>query len=93
MPPVLGRTKEGNKCSAPAYSMTSRHKNQKDDRLLVPGPGAYDNSLPDCYNNKTKFPSYSISSRYDVPSDETRKPGPGAHSPEKVSNNINKVYP
>ena len=84
MPPVLGKTREGNKCSAPAFTMTSRHKKLRDDRLSVPGPGTYDNSMPDSYNNKIRFPSYSISSRFKLPTDEDLKPGPGAHSPEKV---------
>lgn len=70
--------------SAPAFTMASRQKVHPDDRIIVPGPGAYNNSMPDCYNNKFKFPSYSIRSRCSLPTDEAQKPGPGAHCPEKV---------
>lgn len=53
-----------------------------DERVLNPGPGAYESGNPDKY--KFRSPSYSISSRTNIPTDQTQKPGPGAHSPEKV---------
>ena len=34
---------------------------------------------------KAKSPSYSLATRYNVPSDVAMKPGPGAYMPEKVT--------
>ena len=48
----------------------------------TPGPGAYGSMDPDIY--KTKKPSYSMIARNGMPGDTTKKPGPGAHSPERV---------
>ena len=79
---MLGQTKEGNKKQAPAFTISGRQKDQIDDRILNPGPGTYNDARADNY--KAKSPAYSISSRYQLPSDATQKPGPGAHSPEKV---------
>ncbi|KAE8741952.1 hypothetical protein FOCC_FOCC012512, partial [Frankliniella occidentalis] len=83
IPSVLGKTLEGNKKAAPAFSISGRQKEPQDERALVPGPGAYEPSVADCYNNHNRSPAYSISSRFTVPSDATLKPGPGAHCPEK----------
>lgn len=33
---------------------------------------------------KFKAPQYTIAARVELPGDKTLKPGPGAHSPEKV---------
>lgn len=84
IPTVLGDTKEGNKKAAPAFSISGRQKEFVDDRVHTPGPGAYNNANPDSF--KPKSPSYSVSSRYTLPSDHSTKPGPGAYSPEKVNN-------
>ncbi|KAG8328661.1 Outer dense fiber protein 3, partial [Homalodisca vitripennis] len=81
IPTVLGATKEGNKKAAPAFSISGRQKEFVDDRVHTPGPGAYNNANPDSV--KPKSPSYSVSSRYTLPSDHSTKPGPGAYSPEK----------
>lgn len=83
IPTVLGATKEGNKKAAPAFSISGRQKEFVDDRVHTPGPGAYNNANPDSV--KPKSPSYSVSSRYTLPSDHSTKPGPGAYSPEKVT--------
>ncbi len=48
----------------------------------TPGPGAYNTTDASTYKNKS--PLYSMTSRNILPSDGTQKPGPGAHSPEKV---------
>lgn len=48
----------------------------------TPGPGTYDTADPSIY--KDKAPLYSMTSRNVMPGDTTRKPGPGAHSPETV---------
>jgi hypothetical protein len=67
---------------APAFSISGRGKSPIDERVLNPGPGAYESGNQDKY--KARSPSYSISSRTNIPTDQTQKPGPGAHSPEKV---------
>ena len=51
--------------------------------LQTPGPGAYGVIHPEVY--KTKTPSYSMTARNNAVGDNTKKPGPGTHSPEKVS--------
>lgn len=48
----------------------------------TPGPGTYRVIEP--YMYKDRSPLYSMTGRNMLPSDTTRKPGPGAHSPEKV---------
>ena len=48
----------------------------------TPGPGAYNTTDPGII--KRKAPQYSMTSRNVLPGDSTLKPGPGAHSPEKV---------
>ncbi len=50
--------------------------------LQTPGPGTYVTTDPSQYKNKA--PLYSLGARRELPGDGTRKPGPGAHSPEKV---------
>lgn len=76
LPPALGTG------LAPAFSISGRGKSPMDERVLNPGPGAYESGNPDKY--KFRSPSYSISSRTNIPTDQTQKPGPGAHSPEKI---------
>ncbi|KAL6425987.1 hypothetical protein ACFW04_008935 [Cataglyphis niger] len=82
IPSALGTTKEGNKKAAPAYSISGRQKVFTDDRVLVPGPGAYETISPDAI--RPKSPAYSISARFPLPDDHSQIPGPGAHCPEKV---------
>ena len=50
----------------------------------TPGPGTYKVTDPSTY--KKKMPQYSLTARNELPSDSTRKPGPGAHRPEQVLN-------
>ncbi|XP_049836172.1 outer dense fiber protein 3 isoform X4 [Schistocerca gregaria] len=57
-------------------------KTQVEKPSTTPGPGTYNDARAENY--KARSPAYSISSRYQLPSDSTQKPGPGAHSPEKV---------
>ena len=76
-------TMEGNKKTAPAYSMSGRQKVFTDDRVLVPGPGAYEAIKTDIV--RVKSAAYSMSARYSTPNDHAKIPGPGAHCPEKVS--------
>nr|CAD7405479.1 unnamed protein product [Timema poppensis] len=87
IPGVLGQTREGNKKQAPSFTISGRQKETLDDRVLTPGPGTYDSAKSEF--TKSRSPAYSISSRYQLPSDSTQKPGPGAHYPEKRG--INKL--
>lgn len=48
----------------------------------TPGPAAYHQT--DVQVTKFKAPQYTIAARVVLPGDKTLKPGPGAHSPEKV---------
>lgn len=52
-------------------------------RWQTPGPGTYGTTAPDIY--KPKAAGYSLTGRNVPPGDSTRKPGPGAHAPERVS--------
>ena len=49
----------------------------------TPGPGTYKVVEPKVY--KQRHAEYSMGGRNVMPGDNTQKPGPGAHSPEKVS--------
>ena len=42
---------------------------------------------------KAKAPSYSLSTRFNIPTDIAMKPGPGAYLPEKVSNQLFALTP
>ena len=64
----------------PSYSLASRPKDAK--KYITPAPGAYESSDTNQY--KSKAPSFSLSTRYNVPTDDAMKPGPGAYMPEKV---------
>lgn len=82
---MLGKTKDSGKRQAPIYSMTGRSKTGSfhEDLQKTPGPGTYDITEPSIYKDKAAL--YSMTSRNVMPGDTTQKPGPGAHSPEKVS--------
>lgn len=82
MPPVIGNCPEGTKNKAPAYTISGRHKDAVDPRVANPGPGKYDAGNMD--SMKQKAPAFSLSTRTQLPSDDTKKPGPGAYSSEKV---------
>uniref|UniRef100_A0A0K8TF20 Outer dense fiber protein 3 n=1 Tax=Lygus hesperus TaxID=30085 RepID=A0A0K8TF20_LYGHE len=82
IPGVLGATKEGNKASAPAFSLAGRSKEPTDDRVNVPGPGTYNGAATEAILPKS--PAYSVSSRLNQPTSNLIKPGPGSYSPEKV---------
>jgi len=86
--PQLGNTVRSGKRQAPIYSLTGRSKigSFHEDLQKTPGPGTYTTTDPNQYKNK--LPLYSMTSRNVMPGDSTTKPGPGAHSPERV--NINK---
>lgn len=52
----------------------------------TPGPAAYKVVDPCIYRQKP--PQYSMTGRNFVPGETTKKPGPGAHYPERVRNPI-----
>lgn len=81
---MTGSTKQSGKKQAPVYSMTGRSKigGFHEDLKKTPGPGAYNTTDPSTF--KEKRPLYSMTSRNVMPGDSTQKPGPGAHSPERV---------
>lgn len=54
--------------------------------LQTPGPAAYKVVNPCIYRQKP--PQYSMTGRNFVPGETTKKPGPGAHYPERVRNPI-----
>ena len=62
--------------------MSARARDQE-DKMKVPGPGTYNEAIVDKYKTQ-KSPAFSMGQRTLIPSDHTMKPGPGAHSPEKV---------
>lgn len=53
-----------------------------DERVKNPGPGQYNYVNPESY--KQHSPAYTMSGRYQLPTDVTQKPGPGVYCPEKV---------
>jgi len=82
--PMLGKTTRSGKKQAPCYSMVGKSNQGAfyQDLSKTPGPSAYRVIDPETYKNKG--PQYSMTSRNNMPGDGTQKPGPGAHSPEKV---------
>lgn len=81
IPGLVGsNVREGSKKGAPAFSMSQRNKLPPPPK--TPGPGAY--KIIDEDMVKAKSPKYTFSPRYEIPSDKTKVPGPGAFSPEKV---------
>ncbi|KAK2188776.1 hypothetical protein NP493_123g07013 [Ridgeia piscesae] len=84
LPKMLGPVIVGGKVQAPCYSVVGRSKigSFSEDLKKTPGPGTYDETDPRIY--KVRDPEYSLTSRHIMPGDTTRKPGPGAHCPERV---------
>eukprot|EP00117_Sycon_ciliatum_P017011 scpid83297/ scgid16198/ Outer dense fiber protein 3; Outer dense fiber of sperm tails protein 3 len=82
--PKLTGDKIVNKQAASSWTMTKRSQTGgfSEDLSKTPGPGRYDTTEPSTY--KRKSPHYSMQGRSYMPGDSTQKPGPGAHSPEKV---------
>ncbi|KAG2460402.1 ODF3A protein, partial [Polypterus senegalus] len=83
LPPMLG-PKTVTKSSAPFYSLSGKSTigSFHEDLQKTPGPGTYKVTDPNIY--KSKLPQFSMTARNSMPGDTTQKPGPGAHSPEKV---------
>lgn len=81
---MLGKTVTSGHQQAPIYSMKARSTigSFHEDLAKAPGAGTYNTTDPSLY--KDKAPLYSMTSRNVMPGDTTKKPGPGAHSPENV---------
>ncbi|KAL3884126.1 hypothetical protein ACJMK2_030348 [Sinanodonta woodiana] len=84
LPFMIGKTVQSSKWQAPCYSLIGRSKvgSFHEDMAKTPGPGTYNTTDPGVF--KDKAPHYSMTSRNVMPGDNTKKPGPGAHSPENV---------
>jgi len=84
VPHLIG-PKLANKKSNPSYSMTARTNvnSFSEDLAKTPGPAKYGRTSNNLVKNKQ--PAYSMQGRNQMPGDETRKPGPGAHYPERVT--------
>ncbi|KAL3884129.1 hypothetical protein ACJMK2_030349 [Sinanodonta woodiana] len=84
LPHMVGKTTQSNKRQAPCYSLTGRSRvgSFHEDLSKTPGPGTYNTTDPGVF--KDKAPHYSMTSRNVMPGDNTKKPGPGTHSPENV---------
>nr|KAF6398518.1 outer dense fiber of sperm tails 3 [Molossus molossus] len=84
LPVVMGPHAVG-KVSQPSFSIKGRSKlgGFSDDLHKTPGPAAYHQS--NMQVTKLRAPQYTIAARVEPPGDKTLKPGPGAHSPEKVT--------
>ncbi|XP_052088817.1 outer dense fiber protein 3-B-like [Mytilus californianus] len=82
--PMLGKTVTSGQKQAPIFSMKARSTigSFHEDLAKAPGAGTYNTTEPSIY--KDKSPLYSMTSRNVMPGDTTKKPGPGAHSPENV---------
>lgn len=83
---MLGKTIQSGKPQAPVISVRGRSTigSFHEDLQKTPGP-KYNVVNPEVY--MTKVPHYSLTSRNTMPGDSTKKPGPGAHSPEIVTVN------
>ncbi|XP_021369338.1 outer dense fiber protein 3-like [Mizuhopecten yessoensis] len=84
LPDMTGKTVQSGKKQSPIYSMTGRQTQGGfgEDMAKAPGPGTYGTTDPNAYKSKAAL--YSMTSRNMMPGDTTKKPGPGAHSPENV---------
>ncbi|XP_055514839.1 outer dense fiber protein 3-like protein 2 [Leucoraja erinacea] len=80
LPSLMG-PKVPTKPSSACFSVTGRTR--REDLSKTPGPGRYNRTDPNIYLRKQ--PAYSMLGRHELPTYYTQKPGPGAHSPEKVT--------
>jgi len=74
-----------NKKGGPSYTMSERSnfRSYSEDLAKTPGPARYSATHNELYLKRN--PQYTLQGRSKLPSDKTRKPGPGAHFPERVS--------
>merc|ERR1719348_732591 len=64
-------------------SERSNFRSYSEDLAKTPGPARYSATHNEIYLKRN--PQYTLQGRTRLPSDKTKKPGPGAHHPEKVS--------
>jgi len=83
VPSALGSTFVAKQRAAPAHSMGVRHNlgSFANDNQKTPGPGTYNVST----SNRRRAAAYSMGSRTEMPTDKTQSPGPGSHTPERVT--------
>lgn len=83
--PILLGPRIPNRASSACYSLGARQQlgSFDTDYAKTPGPARYRVTTPEIYQRKA--PAYSMLSRSFMPGDVTKKPGPGAHSPEKCT--------
>lgn len=83
--PILMGPHIPNRASSACYTLSARLRlgGFGTDYANTPGPGKYGRITPEVYQKKS--PAYSILGRSFMPGDSTKKPGPGSHSPEKVT--------
>lgn len=85
LPATLGsKLTTSNMKGSRAFGFNSKPKKGGYDEDLGKTPGPSNYALHDDNKTRKKQPHMSISSRTYIPGDPTQKPGPGAHSPEKV---------
>ncbi|XP_015992690.1 outer dense fiber protein 3 [Rousettus aegyptiacus] len=86
LPVVMGPHTVG-KAAQPSFSIKGRSKlgSFSDDMHKARGPGPAAYRQTDVQVTKFKAPQYTMAARVEPPGDKTLKPGPGAHSPEKVT--------
>ncbi|XP_077971566.1 ciliary microtubule associated protein 1A-like isoform X1 [Styela clava] len=84
LPSALG-SNVPNKPSSACYTLRGRTSAMgfAEDLAKTPGPAGY--RVPNYNTVRRAAPQYSLSARCYMPSDSTKKPGPGAHNAERVS--------
>merc|ERR1719318_915874 len=70
--------------SSRAFGFNSKPTKGGYDEDLAGGPGPSGYAIHEPNTTKPRAPVPSMSKRTYIPGDPTQKPGPGAHSPEKV---------
>uniref|UniRef100_A0A8C4VX19 CIMAP1 family member D n=1 Tax=Gopherus evgoodei TaxID=1825980 RepID=A0A8C4VX19_9SAUR len=84
LPSLLG-SRVPSKPSSPSVTISGRNKHVgfSEDLSQKPGPGHYNGTDPNTYLHQA--PAFSIRGRRSAPRAAFRTPGPGTHSPEKVT--------
>ncbi|XP_029646487.1 outer dense fiber protein 3-B-like [Octopus sinensis] len=93
LPPVLTHTVDASKIQAPIYSMRAKFVfgHPYEDFSETPGPAAYKAANLDMINKKA--PGFTMRPWTSLPTDNTNKPGPGAHRNEIVWDSKKKTAP
>uniref|UniRef100_A0A8C3T268 Outer dense fiber of sperm tails 3 like 2 n=1 Tax=Chelydra serpentina TaxID=8475 RepID=A0A8C3T268_CHESE len=84
LPSLLG-SRVPSKPSSPSVTISGRNKHGgfAEDLSQTPGPAHYNRTDPNTYLPRP--PAFSIQGRHSAPRAAFRTPGPGTHSPEKVT--------